>query len=169
MEQVYFETERLQVRQWSLLDIPALYGIMSNAMVHTYADDSAWSMERTEKYIRFMLDKDFRTMELFHGAVVLKESNRIIGRTGLNPYLEKRPEIEWKLGVHYWGKGYATEIGKAIIKNAFETTDISCIYGMARPDNLASRRVLEKIGMKCIGMHKFRDHDDMFYIVNKVY
>jgi RimJ/RimL family protein N-acetyltransferase len=78
---------------------------MSNAMVHTYADDSAWSMERTEKYIRFMLDKDFRTMELFHGAVVLKESNRIIGRTGLNPCLENRPEIEWKLGVHYWGKG----------------------------------------------------------------
>ncbi|WFR57750.1 GNAT family N-acetyltransferase [Anaerocolumna sp. AGMB13025] len=168
MEQIYFETERLIVRQWSFYDIPALFDIMSNDFVHTYAEDSAWDMEKTENYIRYMIDRDFKTLELFHGAVVLKGSNKIIGRTGLNPYKEKQPEIEWKLGVGYWGKGYATELGRAIIGKAFAATDISCIYGMAHPDNIASRKVLEKIGMECIGLHKFRNNEDMFYVIKKV-
>lgn len=165
--QIYFETDRLVVRQWALEDIPALFGIMANEMVHTYADDSPWTMDKTEKYIGFMRDKNFRTLELFHGAVVLKENNHIIGRTGLNPYMEKKPEIEWKLGVPYWGKGYATEIGKTIVEKAFETTDILSIYGMARPGNAASRRVLEKIGMKYMGLHSFREHEDAFYRIDR--
>lgn len=167
MEQIYLETDRLLVRQWSLEDVPTLFKIMSNALIHKYANDHPWNMEKTENYIRFMLEKDFKTLELFHGAVILKAENRLIGRTGLNPYMEKQPEIEWKLDSDCWGKGYATELGKSIIENAFVTTDISGIYGMAHPDNIASRRVLEKIGMRCIGMHKFRESDDMFYHIER--
>ena len=160
---IYYETERFIVRQWSLTDIDNLYAIMSDNRVHTYTGDTAWSKERAEKYIRLVLDSNFKTLETFHGACVLRDSNVLIGFTGLNPYLPKQPEIEWQFGVPFWGSGYATEIGKASIANAFKTTDIISIYGMANPENKASMRVLEKIGMTCLGLREFRGNQDMFY------
>lgn len=66
---------------------------------------------------------------------------------GLNPYKEDELEIEWKLGVPFWNKGYATELGKQMIKEAFASTNVKGIYGMAQPGNTASKKVLEKIGM----------------------
>lgn len=164
---IYYETEHIIVRQWELSDVDALYEIMSDNRVHTYTGDTAWTKERSEGYIKFMLDKDFKTLELFHGACILKGSNQLIGLTGLNPYLPKQPELEWQFGVPFWGNGYATEVGKASIEEAFRTTDISSIYGMVNPENKASMRALEKIGMKCLGLQEFRGHQDMFYKINK--
>jgi RimJ/RimL family protein N-acetyltransferase len=165
---IYYETKRFIVRQWELTDIEALYQIMSNDKVHTFTGDIVWTKERAESYIRFMLEKDFRTLETYHGACILKDTNQLIGFTGLNPYLPKQPELEWQLGVTFWGNGYATEIGKASIENAFRATDITAIYGMANPENKASMRTLEKVGMKCLGLQEFRGHQDMFYKIDRV-
>lgn len=164
---IYFETERLIVRQYMLNDVEELFRVMSDSRVHTYTKDkdNPWDMQRTDAYIRFMLNKDFRTLDCFHGAVIEKHSNSLIGLCGLNPYKEREPEIEWKLGVPYWGRGYATELGKQMIKEAFASTDIVGIYGMAQPENIASRTVLEKIGMTYLGNQMFRDHEDSFYYI----
>lgn len=167
MGYIFFETENFIIRQWKISDTEELHKIMSDSRVHTYTGDALWTLERTSEYIRFMMDKNFRTLELFHGACVLKSNNSIIGLTGLNPYLPKQPELEWQFGVSFWGKGYATEIGKAIIDIAFATTDIKAIYGMVNPQNKASARVLEKIGMTCIGLQDFRGEKDMFYIIER--
>lgn len=167
MDYVYLETERFYIRQWNINDLEELHEVMSDSRVHTYASSKPWTIEHTSKYIKFMLNKNFRTLELFHGACVLKSNNAIIGLTGLNPYLPNKPEIEWKFGVSFWGNGYATEIGKAIIKEAFKSTDIELIYGMVNPQNKASIRVMDKIGMSCIGLHDFRGNQDIFYQIEK--
>ncbi|HEX2978956.1 MAG TPA: GNAT family N-acetyltransferase [Anaerolineaceae bacterium] len=133
MGNVYLETERFTIRQWELDDVVALWNLMSDSRVHRYTGDTPWSMDRAKKYIQWMLAKNFRTLDLFHGACILKASQTLIGFTGLNPYLPKQPEIEWQFGVPFWGKGYATEIGKAVIAAAFATTDITAIYGMVNP------------------------------------
>lgn len=164
---IYFETERLTVRQYTLSDINELFRMMSDIRVHTYTKDkdNPWDEQRTEKYIKFMISKDFRTLDCFHGAVVEKKTNQLIGLCGLNPYMAKEPEIEFKLGVPYWSKGYATELGRQIIKEAFAITDIKGIYGMAQPENVASRKVLERIGMDYLGNRIFRNHEDSFYYI----
>ena len=164
---MYLETERLIVRQYMINDIDELFRIMSDIRVHTYTKDknNPWDKQRTEKYIKFMMEKDFKTLDCFHGAVIEKESNQLIGLCGLNPYKANEPEIEFKIGVPYWGKGYATELGKQIIKDSFATTDIKGMYGMAQPENIASRKVLEKIGMKYLGNKIFRNHEDSFYYI----
>lgn len=160
---IYLETPRFIIRQWKLEDAENLAKVMADPRVHQYTGDKPWSLERAAKYIRLMLDKNFTTLEMFHGACVLKENQTIVGFTGLNPYLPKQPELEWQFGVSYWGKGYATEIGKAVVETAFRTTDIERIYGMVNPKNKASMRVMEKIGMTCLGLQMFRDEMDMFY------
>lgn len=164
---LYFKTERLFVRQYMLNDIDQLHRIMSDARIHIYTKDknNPWDKQRTEEYVRFMLDKDFKTLDCFHGAVIEKNTNRLIGLCGLNPYKPDEPEIEFKIGVPYWGKGYATELGRQMIKASFETTDIKGIYGMAQLENTASRKVLEKIGMKYLGDQIFRNHEDSFYYI----
>jgi RimJ/RimL family protein N-acetyltransferase len=167
LDYIYFETEHFLVRQWSFGDVDDLFMIMSDSRVHTFTSDTPWSKERTESYINFMLEKDCRTLEIFHGACILKQTNELIGLTGLNPYLVQQPEFEWQLGVPFWGKGYATEIGKAVIENAFATTNIESIFGIANPANQASCRALEKIGMRCLGLQEFRGHQDMFYRIDK--
>lgn len=115
-------------------------------MVHQYTKDKGhpWDRRKTEQYIQFFIEKNFTGLDCFHGAVVEKTSGKVIGLTGLNPYKENEPEIEWKLGVPFWNKGYATELGKEIISKAFQATNITGIYGMAEPENAASRRVLQK-------------------------
>lgn len=157
------------VRSWMEDDVDALHMIMSDSRVHTYTKDKEqpWNRARTEEYIRFMINKAFRTLDCFHGAAVEKSTNQLIGLCGLNPYLDGEPEIEFKLGVAYWEKGYATELGRAILCGAFETTEIKGIYGMAKLENTASRRVLEKIGMTFLGTGTFRGHEDAFYYIGK--
>lgn len=167
MSFIYLQTERFIARQWKYEDIPALWKIMSDSRVHHFTGDIPWTLERTREYIQFMLDQNFRSLESFHAACVLKDSQVLIGLTGLNPYLPKQPEIEWQFGVPFWGNRYATEIGKAVIASAFATTDIDAIYGMANPQNKASMRVLEKIGMTCLGLQDFRGELDMFYRIDR--
>ena len=167
MSLIYFETNRLIVRQWVPEDAPDLHEIMSDRRVHTYTGDTPWTLDRTKRYIQLMLNKDFRTLELFHGACITKDNKQLIGFSGLNPYLPKQPELEWQLGVPFWGKGYATEVGKAAVRGAFNTTDITCIYGMANPENKGSIKALEKVGMTCIGLQEFRGHMDMFFRIDR--
>ncbi len=167
MSFVYLETERFTIRQWTIDDVPELWSIMSDSRVHRYTGDTPWTMERTTKYIQLMLDKNFRTLEVFHGACVLKSRQILIGFTGLNPYLPKQPELEWQLGAPFWGQGFATEIGKAVIASAFASTDIEAIYGMVNPQNKASLRVMEKVGMLRLGLDDFRGEQDMFFRIDR--
>lgn len=164
---IYFETQDLLVRQYTMKDIEGLFEILSDPRVHQYTKDKdhPWDRFKTARYIQFFMDKNFVTLDCFHGAIIEKASNKIIGLAGLNPYKEKEPEIEWKLGVAYWNRGYATEIGKEIISEAFKTTDVIGIYGMADPENAASRRVLQKIGMTSLGIQEFRGKRDAFYYI----
>lgn len=167
---LYFETDRLIVRQYMISDIGELFKIMSDIKMHKYTKDknNPWDEQRTEEYIKYMINKDFKTLDCFHGAVIEKSANQLIGLCGLNPYKSCEPEIEFKIGVPYWRKGYATELGKQIIKESFATTDIKGIYGMARPENIASRKVLVRIGMKYLGNQVFRNHEDSFYYIGNL-
>lgn len=75
----------------------------------------------------------------------------------------KQPEIEWQFGVEFWNKGYATEVGKTVIEAAFKKSNITKIYGMANPKNIASMTVMKKIGMICLGIRDFRGEECMFF------
>jgi ribosomal-protein-alanine N-acetyltransferase len=56
-------------------------------------------------------------------------------------------EIEWRLARAHWGRGYATEAARAVAAFAFETLRLPDLVAMTVPDNVTSRRVMEKLGM----------------------
>ncbi|RUQ85124.1 GNAT family N-acetyltransferase [Legionella septentrionalis] len=85
-------------------------------------------------------------------AVELQEIGELIGFIGLN-YFDKPAhfspaiEIGWRLGSQYWGHGYATEGALACLDYGFNQLGINEIVAFTVPDNLRSRKVMEKIDM----------------------
>jgi len=82
-------------------------------------------------------------------AVILKEGNKLIGWCGLT-FLEETPEVQIGYGIEksYWGRGFSTEAALASLRYGFEVMKIDRIVGVAMAENVASRRVMEKIGMR---------------------
>jgi RimJ/RimL family protein N-acetyltransferase len=72
----------------------------------------------------------------------------VIGACGLMFGPGEAPEVGYWLGVPYWGKGYATEAGHALVDHAFTDLDCEALQSAARVSNPASRRVLEKCGFQ---------------------
>lgn len=90
-------------------------------------------------------------------ATVFKPEHRFIGRCGLYPKRSDDNEIipgqaclAFYLARPYWGRGLATEAGRAFINYGFKELGLSRIEAGADTKNLASNRVLQKLGFACI-------------------
>lgn len=92
-------------------------------------------------------------------AAVLKETGAVVGM-GLFKRLPDANgvstddfEVGWHLGQPWWGKGLATEIGFGMLEHGFRAfPELEKIYAIAYPENVASIRVMQKIGMREIGL-----------------
>jgi ribosomal-protein-alanine N-acetyltransferase len=82
-------------------------------------------------------------------AVVYKNNKKLIGHCGFK-FLENTQEIQlgYLLMKSYWGRGLGTEAASAALKYGFEVAEIEKIVAIAKPENVASRRVMEKVGMR---------------------
>lgn len=86
-------------------------------------------------------------------GVVLKDTGAMIGDCGLVwQHIDGIEELE--VGYHFrrdhWGKGYAPEAAKACIAFAFENANVDHVISLIRPENVASRRVAEKNGLRIV-------------------
>ncbi len=81
--------------------------------------------------------------------VVLPESGRVMGHCGLR-FWPDRPDVEvlYSLERDAWGKGYATEAARAAVHAAFDELELDRLIAGADVENLASRRILEKLGLR---------------------
>jgi RimJ/RimL family protein N-acetyltransferase len=144
-------TERLVLRPPTLDDLPAWHAIYLHAEEVWYgAPRSSLDENRTK------LERQIAHFEQ-HGfgmcAVELAASGETIGAAGLQ-HLEDGPEIEvgYRFLKEHWGHGYATESAQASIDFAFEEVRLDMIVAVALETNIASRRVLEKCGLREIGL-----------------
>jgi ribosomal-protein-alanine N-acetyltransferase len=103
-------------------------------------------------------------------AAILKESELFIGWASLK-HVDYSAEIEIGLRFQkaYWNQGYAAEIGSALIRYGFETLGLKRIVAVAKPENGATRRVLEKIGMRHGKPRQFYETDVVSYVVESLH
>lgn len=73
-------------------------------------------------------------------------SNELIGCCGLRPYAENEYEIGFHLRPEFWGKGCAKEAANAVIDYAFTVLKAKALFAGHNPNNIASRKVLNKLG-----------------------
>jgi RimJ/RimL family protein N-acetyltransferase len=82
----------------------------------------------------------------------VSEPGRPIGSVMLRPLPpdEEDVEVAWHLHPRVWGRGYATEIGRAAARRAFET-GIEEVFAIVRPGNQRSSAVAQRLGMEYVG------------------
>ncbi|MBF0812945.1 GNAT family N-acetyltransferase [Staphylococcus sp. mip270_02] len=151
---VYIETERLRLRDWREEDLLPFQQMNANQQVRRYFP-SLLSYRRSEHDMNKM-DEVISKYNIGLFAVELKETNGWLGFIGLN-YVPKESkytfeelpfyEIGWRLIPEVWGNGFATEGAEAVLKYA-KAQGLEDIYAFTSENNAASRKVMEKIGMK---------------------
>lgn len=81
------------------------------------------------------------------GALVGAAGIQHLGFDRANPH-----EIGWRLRRARWGQGLATEVARAIVRHGFEVLGAPRLCAIRHPDNAASLRVMEKLGMRDAGL-----------------
>jgi RimJ/RimL family protein N-acetyltransferase len=142
------ETARLYLRQFMPNDLDELYRIYSDPEIMKYVGKGVRTRAETESAIHNML-KHWEENNFGMWAVVHKTDRKMIGRCGLC-FLDKTPEVElgYALDKLYWNQGLATEASIASLNYGFEILQLERIVAIARPENIASQRVMQKVGMK---------------------
>lgn len=157
------ETPRVILREFNQDDARPLHRILSEPGVLRYFPSSnPPKLERVERLIETH-KRHWRENGYGWWAAVDRSENVLIGWCGLG-LLEETEEIEIKylLKRSHWGRGIATEAADICIDYAFRKVDLDTIIGLTHPENIASQRVLEKIGLtfqkqeKYFGMTCFR-------------
>ena len=146
----YLETERLRLRQFTPDDVDNLVELDSDPLVRRFLDmpDAPTYEDAQQTLARFM---DWYTRGDMYGywAAEEKETGAFIGWFHFRPHRPKPEEIEvgYRLKQAYWNRGYATEMSQALLRKGFEEANLPRIVAITLADNLASQRVMQKIGM----------------------
>ena len=164
------ETERLLLREFLIADAPVVQRLAGDERIsrttfvpHPYEDGMAAEWIRSQA-------RDYRAGKAINFAIVAMEEGTLVGSIGLRlSPTHRRGELGYWIGVPYWGRGYCTEAGRAVVRWAFEALDLHRVCAPHFASNPASGRVLEKIGMRAEGHlrdHYFRDgkyEDSVFW------
>lgn len=144
------ETDRLMLRPLVPADAEDFYKVFSDPQVLRYTPSGPpESVEQAREWLEARATRGDHVPGVRTCAVVLLESSRVIGTAGIVPVEghEHEHEVAYHLASEQWGKGLATEAANAWIEFGFETMGLERIIGLTYPENVASRRVLIKVGM----------------------
>lgn len=149
---IYLETDRLVLRHLSEEDADHLYALDGDPEVMRYLNNGRTHtrVEIVEKVLPHYLDHHARYGERYgFFAAIEKATDRFIGWFHFRPYLANRDEIElgYRLMRSAWGKGYATEGARALLRKGFVEFGVDTIVADALVGNVRSRRVMEALGM----------------------
>jgi len=151
------ETERLILRDYALDDWERLHVYASDPEFSQYESWGPNSVEDTKKFIGDMiLQASGSPRHKYDLAVCLKDSGLFIGGCGIRIEAEVSAvaNLGWAITPACQGKGYATECAKGIIQFGFNQLKLKVIYATCDSRNTASIRVMEKAGMKRVGLIK---------------
>ena len=162
------ETPRLRFRKFTPGDLQDLAAIRADADVMRYI---GCGRPESLAEVQLILDKVLRHWNE-HGfgpwALIEKPGNTLIGWCGLC-YLENTRDVEIAYGIakQYWGQGLASEAAAATIKYGFEQLHLDRIVAVAWPDNVISRRLMEKLGLKYAKQANFYNAEVVYYAISR--
>lgn len=132
-------------------DLDALFALYNDAEIRKYFPDGVKNHEETKEELEWFMNGHSKYPELGLWATIHKKTGKFIGRCGLLPWeIDDTLEIEiaYLIDKSFWGQGLATEAARGILEYGFGKLKFTRLICLIDPDNTASRRVAEKIGMK---------------------
>jgi len=162
-----FETRRLILRSFRNEDVDFLAPLMANTDFMRFSL-GVFTREQTVAFLDKLIDWERRGLPS-QFAVILHSDNRLIGYCGFfHQQVDGRDEIEigYRLDSGYWNRGLASEAAKAVRNHAFRDLHLLRVISLVHPDNLPSRRVAEKNGMKIEKKTVFRGFPTLVFTIN---
>lgn len=166
------ETERLVLRELTEADFEAAREILGDARV-MYAWEHGFSDAETRAWIAENIAR-YRRDGFSYLAAVERAGGALAGFIG--PLVEtvdgeRRMGVGYILGKNFWGRGYATEGAAACVDYAFDQLGADEVIAEIRPENSASRRVAERLGMTAresfVKIYKGKEMPHLIYTVTK--
>lgn len=141
----------LAVRPWQESDREAFAAMVADAEMMRYITGGrTWRDDEVDEFLERQR-RNLRNHQVCMGALV--SEGVVIGVAGIQP-LDRLGQFElgWWVAKAYQGRGWATKIGRALIAHAFDVMALDSIYAVIHPDNTASIRVAEKLGLAALEM-----------------
>lgn len=147
------DTERLVIRPYIKDDLIECFNLMQDKELFKYINMDVMNIDEYKGLFSWLIDsyevgfhEDFK----YSFNITLKESGKHIGWCGVGvlDFDFSKKEIFYLIGKEHWGKGYAKEAIKALVDFCFNTIGLEEIVAVCKPENIASRRIIEGAGLK---------------------
>lgn len=150
--QAIIETPRLIIREFTMSDVDDLAYILNKPEVMHFSRTGAISTEETAIKIKSYINS-YQQHGYGKWAVIHRNTGKLIGYCGIaieqiDNNLEN--ELGYRFDPDFWHQGFATEAVSSCINYAFDTLNLEYLLGIVEPENTASVRVLQKIGMEFV-------------------
>lgn len=161
-------TERLVLRPFVETDEDAMLAVFADAEALRYWGpplDRAGVRARTERNRERLAADGFARW-----AVVARDTSELVGDAGLSRTEVagvEEVELGWVIRPDRWGNGYATEAAAAWLDRAFGPLGLDRVVSMIRRENVASRRVAERLGMSVDGNAFWNDASHLMYVLRR--
>ena len=151
-ERIIINTERMILREFVKSDVDAFFQIISKPEVMQFSLTGALSFEMSAAKMQSFIDS-YQEYGYGKWAVIHRQTGRLIGYCGIaveqiDGSIEN--ELGYRFDPEFWGQGLASEAASACLEYAFNTLHLEYLLGIIEPENIASVRVLQKIGMSFI-------------------
>jgi RimJ/RimL family protein N-acetyltransferase len=154
-------TARLVLREFTREDADALFTLDADPRVMRYIGDGSVA---TREDVEAGLERVLARYDAHPGTgvwhVAQRDDGRFVGWVSLK-HAGDAPDIEvgYRLLPQAWGRGYATELARAMLARGFGELRLARIIGITHPDHAASQRVLRKAGLRDEGWGRYYGHD----------
>ena len=170
---IHIETKRLIMRDLIEQDTQGMFELDSEPEVHTYlGNNPIKTLNEAENNIVFIKEQ-YEKNGIGRWAVIEKKTGDFIGWSGfklITDVVNNRTQyydLGYRFIKKYWGKGYATETAIASLDFGFNQLNQKEICAIADIENLASNKILQKIGMSKVNKFDYENLSHNFYIMKK--
>ncbi len=161
------QTDRILLREFDLSDIDDMALMYSDEEVMKYIGlGGPVDSTGTERMIKGFIES-YRVRGFGIWGCVDKSTGRLIGHCGFNLLPDKLTEIAYLFDKPFWGKGFATSISAQVLDYGFNRLGLDEVVALAYPENTASIRVMQKIGMSPSGSRSYFGREFVFYTIEK--
>ena len=158
---MFLATERLLLRDFVEGDWPAMLAYQNDPRYLRYYAWTRRTPEDVQAFVgRFIAQQEREPRLKFQLAITLPDTGQLIGNAGIRIKTAggHEADIGYELDPQHWGRGYASEAVRALVRFGFEELHLHRISAHCLAENVASARVLEKLGMRLEGRLRDSEH-----------
>jgi [ribosomal protein S5]-alanine N-acetyltransferase len=171
---IFAETERLILRELVPSDADGMFELDSDPEVHRYLGNKPLTDKKQAAEVIEFVRQQYITNGIGRWAVIEKRTGEFLGWSGLKLVTEETNghinyyDLGYRLIRRHWGKGIATESGRAALQYAFQSLQAKEVFAMADCENHSSNHVLQKLKFQLIETFHDEDVPHYWYKINTV-